>query len=170
MATKRAERLLMSGADAHTPENILKMFEAIKGRKATPEEIAEFERKTPAVGLTQFGGELLPQSFQALRGFVFNLEEDNRPLIVRLWVDLEIEPSLTLEDSKSLHEPWVIGDVADYRRKSAALSLGSDERFQLPGFFIGHTPPLRLDSRQNDNATGHLPWRSNCPQRGLSWA
>jgi hypothetical protein len=45
---KRLERFLMSGEEAQKPENILKMFEAIKGRKATPEEMAEFERKRPA--------------------------------------------------------------------------------------------------------------------------
>ena len=38
----------MSGAEAQKPENILKMFEAIKGRKATPEELAQFARVIPA--------------------------------------------------------------------------------------------------------------------------
>ena len=37
-------RYLMSGADALKAENIIKMFEAIKGRKATTEEIANVER------------------------------------------------------------------------------------------------------------------------------
>jgi hypothetical protein len=46
---KRLERFLMSGDEAQQPENILRMFEAIKGRKATPEERAQFERKSPAV-------------------------------------------------------------------------------------------------------------------------
>jgi hypothetical protein len=43
---KRLERLLMSRADAQDPRNLIKLFEQIKGRKATPEEIAEFERKS----------------------------------------------------------------------------------------------------------------------------
>jgi hypothetical protein len=37
---KRLQRLLMNGADAHKPGNILKMFEAIKGRAATRAEVA----------------------------------------------------------------------------------------------------------------------------------
>jgi hypothetical protein len=41
-------RYLMSGADAQKPENIIKLFEAIKGRKATAEEIANVERKLKA--------------------------------------------------------------------------------------------------------------------------
>jgi hypothetical protein len=36
----------MSRADAQDPRNLIKLFEQIKGRKATPEEIAEFERKS----------------------------------------------------------------------------------------------------------------------------
>ena len=36
---KRLERLLMSGADARKPEHILAMFETIKGRPATRQEI-----------------------------------------------------------------------------------------------------------------------------------
>jgi hypothetical protein len=39
------ERYLMSGADALNPENFIKLFEALKGRKATQEEIANVERK-----------------------------------------------------------------------------------------------------------------------------
>jgi hypothetical protein len=35
----------MSGADALKAENIIALFEAIKGRKATPQEIANLERK-----------------------------------------------------------------------------------------------------------------------------
>jgi hypothetical protein len=46
---KRLQHFLMSGTEAQKPENILRMFEAIKGRKATPEERAKFERKSPAV-------------------------------------------------------------------------------------------------------------------------
>jgi len=38
-------RYLMSGTDALNPENIIKLFEALKGRKATQEEIANVERK-----------------------------------------------------------------------------------------------------------------------------
>ena len=51
----------MSGADALKAENIIKMFEGIKGRKATSEEIPNVERKlserpqlTYAVGLPTF--------------------------------------------------------------------------------------------------------------------
>jgi hypothetical protein len=46
---QRLQHFLMSGEEAQKPENILKMFEAIKGRKATPGEVAKFER-TLAVG------------------------------------------------------------------------------------------------------------------------
>jgi hypothetical protein len=42
---KRLERFLMSGADAQKPANLIKLFERIKGRRATLKEIAEFERK-----------------------------------------------------------------------------------------------------------------------------
>jgi hypothetical protein len=45
---KRLERFLMSGAEAQKSENVLKMFEAIKGRKATRTEILELERNGPA--------------------------------------------------------------------------------------------------------------------------
>jgi hypothetical protein len=45
---KRLERFLMSGKDAQKPENVLKMFEVIKGRKATRIEILELERNGPA--------------------------------------------------------------------------------------------------------------------------
>jgi hypothetical protein len=38
-------RYLMSGADALKAENIIALFEAIKGRKATPQEIANVERR-----------------------------------------------------------------------------------------------------------------------------
>jgi hypothetical protein len=44
---KRVKRLLMCGDEAQKPDNILRMFEAIKGRKATAEEKAEFERVRP---------------------------------------------------------------------------------------------------------------------------
>jgi hypothetical protein len=44
----RLQHLLMSGAEAQKPENLIRLFEQIKGRKATPEEVAEFERKSPA--------------------------------------------------------------------------------------------------------------------------
>lgn len=45
MTVKRLERFLLSGADAQKPENILGLFEQIKGRKATAQELAQFERK-----------------------------------------------------------------------------------------------------------------------------
>jgi hypothetical protein len=35
----------MSGADAQKPENLIKFFEAIKGRKATAQEVSRFKRK-----------------------------------------------------------------------------------------------------------------------------
>jgi len=38
---KRLERFLMSGADAQNPENLVRLFEALKGLSATPEESAE---------------------------------------------------------------------------------------------------------------------------------
>jgi hypothetical protein len=38
------KRYLMSGADVQKAENIIALFEAIKGRKATAEEIANMER------------------------------------------------------------------------------------------------------------------------------
>ncbi len=42
MSTKsKVSFQLMSGADAEKPENILELFEQIKGRKATDEEVAE---------------------------------------------------------------------------------------------------------------------------------
>jgi hypothetical protein len=47
---KRLERFLMSGIEAQKPENVLKMFEAIKGRKATCTEILELERNGPVAG------------------------------------------------------------------------------------------------------------------------
>jgi hypothetical protein len=48
MAAKniRLDRIL-SGIDARTQEHVLKMFEAIKGRKPTPEELAQLRRKIP---------------------------------------------------------------------------------------------------------------------------
>jgi hypothetical protein len=42
------ERFLMSGKEAQDPRNLIKLFEQIKGRKATPAEVAEFERVRPA--------------------------------------------------------------------------------------------------------------------------
>ena len=44
---KRLERLLMIGADPQKPMDILAMFEAIKGRRPTHEEIAQLHRKIP---------------------------------------------------------------------------------------------------------------------------
>lgn len=44
---KRLQRLLMSGADAHKPENILKMFEEIKGRAATRAEVRSLKATLP---------------------------------------------------------------------------------------------------------------------------
>jgi hypothetical protein len=46
---RRLDHLLMTGADARKPENILAMFEAIKGRPATSQEIAQLQRKIPVV-------------------------------------------------------------------------------------------------------------------------
>lgn len=42
-------RHLMSGAEAMKAENIIKLFEALKGRKATTGEIANVERKLKEV-------------------------------------------------------------------------------------------------------------------------
>jgi hypothetical protein len=49
--SKGITRYLMSGADALKVENIVTLFEQLNGRKATPEEIANVERKlrTPDV-------------------------------------------------------------------------------------------------------------------------
>jgi hypothetical protein len=49
--SKGVTRYLMSGADALKVENIVKLFEQLKGRKATPERIANVERQlgTPDV-------------------------------------------------------------------------------------------------------------------------
>jgi hypothetical protein len=47
---KRLEHLLTSGADARTPNNILAMFELIRGRPPTLEEIALLQRKIPISG------------------------------------------------------------------------------------------------------------------------
>jgi hypothetical protein len=44
---KRLERLLMTGADARKPVDILAMFEAIKGRQPTRQEIVRLHRKIP---------------------------------------------------------------------------------------------------------------------------
>jgi hypothetical protein len=41
---KRLERFLMSGEEAQKPANLVKLFEQIKGRKATAREVARFER------------------------------------------------------------------------------------------------------------------------------
>jgi hypothetical protein len=38
---------LMSGAEAKKPENVLKLFERIKGRKATAKEIADLMALQP---------------------------------------------------------------------------------------------------------------------------
>jgi len=45
VTTKRLQHILMSGADAQKPENLIKFFEAIKGRKATAQEVSRFKRK-----------------------------------------------------------------------------------------------------------------------------
>jgi hypothetical protein len=45
---KRLEHLLTTGAGAWKSENILTMFEAIKGRPATRQEIVQLRRKIPA--------------------------------------------------------------------------------------------------------------------------
>jgi hypothetical protein len=42
------ERYLMSGPEAQKTENIIKLFEQIKDRKATPGAIANVERKLKA--------------------------------------------------------------------------------------------------------------------------
>jgi hypothetical protein len=44
---KRLERILTTGADARKPVDILAMFEAIKGRRPTREEIVQLHRKIP---------------------------------------------------------------------------------------------------------------------------
>jgi hypothetical protein len=41
MSDEKFERFLMSGREAMDPGNILSLFEKLKGRKATDEEIAE---------------------------------------------------------------------------------------------------------------------------------
>lgn len=48
MAAKntRLDRIL-SGIDSQTREHVLEMFEAIKGRKPTPEELVQLQRKIP---------------------------------------------------------------------------------------------------------------------------
>jgi response regulator of citrate/malate metabolism len=38
---------ILSGIDAQTQEHVLKMFEAIKGRKPTAEELAQLRGKIP---------------------------------------------------------------------------------------------------------------------------
>jgi len=38
------ERYLMSGEDVQSPLNIIRLYEALKGRTARPEEVAEVER------------------------------------------------------------------------------------------------------------------------------
>jgi hypothetical protein len=50
---KRLERFLMTGTDARKPANILAMFEAIKGRPATPGEIVQLHRKIPVARNTK---------------------------------------------------------------------------------------------------------------------
>jgi hypothetical protein len=44
---KRLERLLMTGANARKPVDILALFEAIKGRPPTRKEIVQLHRKIP---------------------------------------------------------------------------------------------------------------------------
>jgi hypothetical protein len=44
---KRLEHLLMASADARKPEHILAMFETIKGRPATRQEIQQLHFKIP---------------------------------------------------------------------------------------------------------------------------
>jgi hypothetical protein len=44
---KRLEHLLMTDAGARKPTNILAMFEVIKGRPATRQEIVRLHRKIP---------------------------------------------------------------------------------------------------------------------------
>lgn len=46
---KRLEHLLPTGAGARKPENILAMFEAIKGRPPTLREIEKLHREIPVV-------------------------------------------------------------------------------------------------------------------------
>jgi hypothetical protein len=45
---KRLQHFLMSGTEAQKPENLIRLFEQIKGRRATAREVAQFERKSPA--------------------------------------------------------------------------------------------------------------------------
>jgi hypothetical protein len=43
--TKAAKRDLLSSAEARDPKLIIKLFERLKGRPATAEEIADLERE-----------------------------------------------------------------------------------------------------------------------------
>jgi hypothetical protein len=43
--TKPVDRHLLSGAEARNPEFIIKLFERLKGRPATAEEITDLERE-----------------------------------------------------------------------------------------------------------------------------
>jgi len=45
---KRLQRLLRSSADVQKPGNLIRFFEQVKGRKATAQEVAQLERKSPA--------------------------------------------------------------------------------------------------------------------------
>jgi hypothetical protein len=45
MSKSQMKRYLMSGKEAAEPENILRLFEQIKGRAATDEEKAELYQK-----------------------------------------------------------------------------------------------------------------------------
>jgi hypothetical protein len=50
---KRLERILMTGADARKPVDILAMFEAIRGRRPTRQEIVQLHRKIPVARNTK---------------------------------------------------------------------------------------------------------------------
>jgi hypothetical protein len=46
---EKQKRYLMSAAEAQKPANIIKLFEQLKGRKATPEEIADVYSRLQAL-------------------------------------------------------------------------------------------------------------------------
>jgi len=51
--TLPVERHLLSSAEARDPQVIIKLFERLKGRRATDEEIAELEREVTVINNTK---------------------------------------------------------------------------------------------------------------------
>ena len=51
MGDEKVARFLMSGGEAMDPENILRLFEKLKGRLATAEERAELSKRKILPGL-----------------------------------------------------------------------------------------------------------------------